>query len=394
MKKNIVSAIALFLALWLLIPIRGDAAESLMEAGLTLPTTELSLPCRGAILIEQTTGTVLYEKNADESLPIASVTKIMTLLLTMEAIEKGVLSEDQSISVSENAASMGGSQIFLEPGEVISLHDLLKAVFVSSANDGAVALAEAVSGSVEGFVDAMNQKARELGMKDTVFYNPTGLDDEKTNVASARDVALMSAALLSYEKTYDYTTLWTDSVRDGAFGLSNTNKLIRFYPGATGLKTGYTAKAKFCVSASAERNGLKLCAVVLAGESSAERFRAAKTLLDHGFSNFAYYCPDDLSLPEIPVWGGKAEKITLCCEDPAVLLTKSDAAGLTPVITAAEELFAPVEKGQIVGKISYCKGGASIYEIPLTAAEAVEALDFWDLFFLLCRNFFTGSGKS
>jgi len=354
----------------------------------TISPIELKLPCKSAVLIEQTTGQVLYEHNPDEKLPIASVSKIMTLLLTMEALEKNVISLDENVPISENAASMGGSQVYLEPGEVISLNDVLKAVFVSSANDGAVALAELVAGTVDGFVARMNEKAAELGMNNTVFYNPTGLDDGDTNLSSARDVAIMSKALLQYEKIYDYTTIWIDSIRNGTFGLSNTNKLVRFYPGTTGLKTGSTAKAKYCVSASAQRNGLKLCAVVLGGESSSDRFQCAKTLLDHGFANWSYYEPEALPFSFLPVWGGKSKTVSLYTDQKGFLTTKNDASGITAEVQIADELHAPVEKGQTVGSIVYKKGNTILKEEPILTAEQVDPLSFSDRFRRLILAFF------
>ncbi|MBR5295142.1 MAG: D-alanyl-D-alanine carboxypeptidase [Clostridia bacterium] len=351
---------------------------------------DLNLPCKSAILIEQTTGEVLYSENPDEKLPIASVTKIMTLLLTMEALEKGTIKMDDNVPISENAASMGGSQVFLEPGEEISVHDVLKAVFVSSANDGAVALAEMISGSVEAFVAAMNDKAAALGMHNTIFCNPTGLDDGETGLSTARDVALMSKKLLSYKETYSYTTIWIDSIRNGAFGLSNTNKLVRFYPGATGLKTGSTAKAKYCVSASAERNGLKLCAVVLAGESSADRFSSAKTMLDWGFANYAYFQPEKAELSHIRVWGGTKDSTSVSAPSEGILVKKTDAVGIQTVIDQRENLDAPVEKGQRVGTIFYQKDGKTIYACPITADEEIPEISFGTLLTRLFRLFFTG----
>ena len=351
---------------------------------------ELDLKCRSAVLMEQETGQVLYEKEADQRLPIASVTKVMTLLLTMEALDRGVLHLEDKVPVSELAASMGGSQVFLSPGEEITLDEILKAVFVSSANDGAVALAELVSGSVEGFVAAMNEKAAALGMHDTVFYNPTGLDDGDTNLSSARDVAVMSRALLAYEGVTKYSSIWIDSIRNGAFGLSNTNKLIRFYPGATGLKTGSTSKAKYCVSASAERNGLKLIAVVLAGESSQDRWSAAKTLLDHGFAGYAFFRPEALVLEKIPVWGGEAPDVVPKTETSGFLLNKADAVGLESRIDLAPSLSAPVEKGQTVGTVQYVKGDRVILELPVTASEAVPRLSYGGILSALFRRLLCG----
>jgi len=389
--KRTIRYFCLFLALWLgAFPLRPTVNATSTE----IRPPELKLNCKSAVLIEVTTGKVLYESNPNERLPIASVTKIMTLLLAMEALSQGKIHLDEAVPISENAAGMGGSQVFLEPGERISLHEVLKAVFVSSANDGAVALAELISGSVEGFVAAMNEKASALGMHDTVFYNPTGLDDNETGLSTAHDVALMSKALLSYPAVYDYTTIWIDSIRNGAFGLSNTNKLIRFYPGATGLKTGSTAKAKYCVSASAQRNGLKLCAVVLAGETSSDRFQAAKALLDYGFANYAYYEPGEISLPQLPVWGGKAPVVPLSTKAGGILLSKGDAVGLEPRLVISDSVKAPVEKGQTVGKIQYHKNGQVVYEAPIYTAEAVGQLKWKDVFLFMLRSFFTGTPEA
>jgi D-alanyl-D-alanine carboxypeptidase (penicillin-binding protein 5/6) len=351
---------------------------------------ELSLPCKSAILIEQTTGKVLYEKNPDEALPIASVTKIMTLLLVMEAVKNKTVSLNDPVPISENAASMGGSQVYLEPGESITLNEVLKAVFVSSANDGAVALAEMISGSVESFVGAMNAKARALGMSNTHFFNPTGLDDSETNLSTAHDVALMSKALLAIDGVTDYTTIWIDSIRGGNFGLSNTNKLIRFYPGATGLKTGSTGKAKYCVSASAERKGLRLCAVVLAGETSADRFQAAKTLLDYGFANFSFYVPEKLNPEPIRVWGGQKDTLAVTVGESGFLLPKTDTAEIQCEIKKETDLFAPVKAGQTVGTIEYKKGDQVLHSVPITAAEEILPLKYGDVFKKLLSLYLTG----
>ena len=384
MKRKKLHAVAVLIALIVgLFPLSAVAREEIEDGS-------LHLPCKSAVLVEQTTGRVLYRQNPDEKLPIASVTKIMTLLLTMEALDAGVISLDDPVPISETAASMGGSQAYLEPGEIISLHEILKAVFVSSANDGAVALAEMIAGSVDAFVAAMNDRAQSLGMHDTVFLNPTGLDDAEEGHSTAHDVALMSVALLGHEKIYDYTKIWTDSIRGGAFGLANTNKLIRFYPGATGLKTGSTAKAKYCLSASAERQGLRLCAVVLAGESSQDRFQSAKTMLDWGFANFACYQPKILTADPVRVWGGVKSFASVTWDGGNVLLPKKDAAGIEEVITLPEELSAPLEKGQVIGSIQYKKGDTVFSETPIVCADDVPSLTFGSVFTRLVRVYFCG----
>jgi D-alanyl-D-alanine carboxypeptidase (penicillin-binding protein 5/6) len=285
---------------------------------------------------------------------------------------------------------MGGSQVYLEPGESITLNEVLKAVFVSSANDGAVALAEMISGSVESFVGAMNAKAQALGMSNTHFFNPTGLDDSETNLSTAHDVALMSKALLAIDGVTDYTTIWIDSIRGGNFGLSNTNKLIRFYPGATGLKTGSTGKAKYCVSASAERKGLRLCAVVLAGETSADRFQAAKTLLDYGFANFSFYVPEKLNPEPIRVWGGQKDTLAVTVGESGFLLPKTDTAEIQCEIKKETDLFAPVKAGQTVGTIEYKKGDQVLHSVPITAAEEILPLKYGDVFKKLLSLYLTG----
>ncbi len=351
---------------------------------------KLNLPCKSAILIEQTTGQVLYSQNPDEPLPIASVTKIMTLLLTMEAMDRGIIKKEDLVPISEHAASMGGSQAYLEPGEAITLDEILKAVFVSSANDGAVALAELISGSEDAFVAAMNDKAASLGMTNTLFCNPTGLDDGDTGHSSARDVAIMSKELLAYEEIYPYSTIWIDSIRGGAFGLSNTNKLIRFYPGATGLKTGSTGKAKYCLSASAERHGLKLCAVVLAGETSAERFSAAKALLDFGFASYSYFMPEKIELPQIRVRGGTRDALTPVCPADGILLHKNDSVGLTPCTKLDEEVQAPIKKGQQLGTVEYQKDGKVAFTLPILAGEEIPAITFPSFLMRLLRVSLTG----
>lgn len=347
---------------------------------------ELHAP--SAILMDAATGTVLYEKNADERREPASVTKIMTLLLVMESLEAGQIGWEDRITASASAAGKGGSQIYLEEGEQLSMDELLKSVVVSSANDCAAALAEHVAGSEAAFVGQMNARAAELGMRGTHFVNCTGLDDEpeaREHLTTARDVAIMSRELLKHDAIRRYTTIWTDSVRDGAFGLSNTNKLVRFYRGTTGLKTGYTSAAGHCLSASASRDGIELIAVVLGADSSTHRFEDAKALLNWGFANFALIRPDDgVQLEPIPVDLGTLEAVTPVLDRPGpILLEKSRAASVSRELELPERLEAPVEAGQILGTLRIKAGDQLLAELPLTAAAPVPRLGFLEIWLKL-----------
>ena len=362
------------------VPLDDGYAQALEYANtVTGDRGDLSLDCASAILIDQKSGAVLYEKAPDEKMPIASVTKVMTLLIIMEEIDSGNLGYDDIITVGENAASMGGSQAYLEVGEKISCRDLLKAVVVSSANDAAVAFAEHISGSVEAFTARMNKKAAELSMTSTTFLNATGLDDTDVNVSSARDVAAMSAALLSHEDITQFTTIWMDSIRGGKFGLVNTNKLVRFFPGATGLKTGYTSRAGFCVSASAKKDDLHLIAVVLKGETSDKRFADAKALLNYGFANYACYVPK-VDIPDsVKVCGGKKQSAALTADLSGILCKKSDIPRMTCGVTAAQELVAPVDKNQAAGSVVIKIGDDVVSSRPIVTTEEVEKLTFGDI---------------
>ncbi|MBQ1976121.1 MAG: D-alanyl-D-alanine carboxypeptidase, partial [Clostridia bacterium] len=283
-----------------------------------------------AVLMDAETGEILYAKNPDEALPPASVTKIMTLLLVMEAIDSGQIQMSDTVSISENAASMGGSQVYLEPGEQMSVEDLLKSTVVSSANDAAVALGEFVAGSEEAFVRRMNERAAELGMEHTKFENATGLDDDTTaHLTSAEDIAIMSRELISHEKILEYTSIWMDTIRNGAFGLSNTNRLIRFYSGATGLKTGSTSKAKFCISATAKREGLHLIAVIMGSPTRDIRNAMATRLLDWGFANFAMYRNPGADAGRVKVLGGVAEDCGVMYGDYSRLMKKGSEKNVT-----------------------------------------------------------------
>ena len=352
---------------------------------MTLPGTAmaaevpLQAPC--AILMDGASGTVIYEKDADRKMPPASVTKIMTLLLVMEAIERGELAWEEIVVGSAHAASMGGSQIWLKEGEQFTVEEMVKCVAVASANDCSVALAEHLAGSEEAFVARMNERAQELGMIDTHFVNCCGLEAEG-HLTTARDIAKMSAALLAHEKITEYTTVWTDTIRNGAFGLTNTNKMIRSYNGMIGLKTGYTSDAGYCLSGVAVRDGMTLIAVVLGGQTSQSRNADVAALLNHGFANYtSVILSPDVPLLPVPVVMGKKESVavTLAAEEP-VLLEKGRMAGLVKQVEMMEEVEAPVRMGEPVGSFTVQDAdGKTVYSCDLVAAEAVERLGLWDL---------------
>ena len=342
-------------------------------------TADFDVPCAAAILVDEDSGTVLYEKNADARRPIASITKVMTLLLTFEALEAGKISLDDFVPVSEHAYHMGGSQIWLEPGEEMTLNDMLKAICISSANDAAVAVAEYVGGSEPAFAEMMNARAAELGMTNTHFVNACGLD-EPEHLSTARDVAVMSREmLLHHTEVRDYCSIWMDTLRGGATQLVNTNKLLKSYSGITGLKTGTTGKAGVCISASAERDGLRLIAVVLGAASGKERFQAASTLLDYGFSHFesaSAELPADAPL-SLPVKRGTAESVTLTYTAPErCLMPKGESSTLQIALDLPQKLAAPIRAGETVGTVKISNGSAELASYPVTAAQDVDALSF------------------
>ena len=367
-------------------------AFALVACGLPAARAEgVEVAAPSAILMDAATGTVLFEKNAHEKLAPASVTKVMTLLLVMEALESGRISWDDMVTASEAAAGKGGSQVYLEVGEQMSMDEMLKSVVVSSANDCATALAEHIAGSEAAFVELMNQRAAELGMQDTHFVNCTGLDDDPNaaeHLTSAYDIAVMSRELLKHEEIKKYTTIWMDTVRGGQFGLSNTNKLVRFYNGTTGLKTGYTRAAGHCLSASAERDGIELIAVVLHCESSSDRFQSAKALLDYGFANYALVSAETPEpLAPVRVKLGVQELVTpvLQASSP-ILVGKGELARVTKSVTVAGEVTAPVAAGQQLGTMTIEADGRVLAEIPIIASAAVERLTLWELTVRLLRR--------
>lgn len=348
-----------------------------------------------AILIDAATGTVLFEKNANERLRPASVTKVMTLLLVMEALVSGRIGWDDMVITSDAAAAKGGSQVYLEPGEQMSMDEMLKSVVVSSANDCATALAEHVSGSESAFVDRMNQRAAELGLKDTHFVNCTGLDDAPEaaeHLTTAHDLAVISRELLKHKEIKKYTTIWMDTVRGGRFGLANTNKLVRFYEGTTGLKTGYTSAAGHCLAASAERDGIELIAVVLHCKSSPERFESAKALLNYGFANYALVSAEPPE-PISPVRVRLGEKSLIqpeLQESAPILIEKELQSGIVKKITVESEVEAPVQAGQQLGEMTVSSGDKTLARIPIVAPETVEKLTWWELTVRLLRRICMG----
>ena len=375
MKKPL----ALFLIFLLLLPLPVRAAGPEVKA-------------RAALLMEKSTGEVLYEDNAHTPLEPASVTKIMTLLLIEEALDSGAITKETMVPVSANAAGMGGSQVFLEEGESLSADEMLKAIAVASGNDASVAMAEYLAGSEEAFVERMNAKAQELGMEDTVFQNCTGLPAEGHHT-SAYDIALMSRELiLNHPDIRNYTTIWMDSLRDGAFQLSNTNKLIRFYPGATGLKTGSTDSALYCLSATAEKEGMELIAVILGAPSSADRFNGAKALLNYGFASYALVttAPSEPLVP-IPVTLGTQGTVMPAIEgDRQLLLPKEEAGTVTTTVDLPDEIPAPVKAGQALGHLTILVNGEKRSELPLVAGETVDRLSLWQVYRGLLITLFRG----
>lgn len=373
--------LSLVLAFVFLLPLNIVSVSALSDDEVTAPS---------AVLIEPETMKVLYEKNGHEQRACASVTKVMTLILVMEAIDAGKLNWDQMITASAHAASMGGSDIWLEEGEQMSVRDMVKATVVASANDAAVALAEAVSGTEDEFVRQMNKKAKALGMENTVFKNCNGLDEEG-HLTTAYDVALMSCELIKHEEIFEFTSIWMDELRDGKTQIVNTNKLLKSYNGITGLKTGTTSQAGSCISATAERDGLSLVTVVLGSETGTERFKAAATLLDYGFAN---YKKTNLILPEdapmkIKVKNGMENSVQLKYEIPKDIITESAKSQLEAKVELPEEIEAPVTENQQLGTVSFYSGEEKIAEYPILSGGSSKEVNFQDIFAFMIKNLFT-----
>ncbi len=385
MKRGRRAACLLLAICFCMLPVSAEEAfeDGPWEAVETLASLEDVSACTGAaVLLEKETGSCIYQHNAHARLAPASVTKVMTMLLVAEQLEAGLLGPEDPVRCSAHAAGMGGSQIYLEEGEEMSVSELLKSVAVASANDAAVALAEHIAGSEEAFVKRMNERAVQLGMEDSCFSNCTGLPSEGEHLTSAWDIGIMSRQLLQHEFIKEYTTIWTDSVRGGEFGLSNTNRLVRFYSGATGLKTGFTQEAMYCLAASARRDGVEYIAVILHASTSDERFESARLLLDYAFAN---YClvevqPGEALLP-IPVELGTADWLQpVPARGGKLLLEKRAAAGLRREVSLPESVEAPVEAGQQLGTLRLLDPeGKELACVPLEAPEAVPRLGWGQL---------------
>ena len=366
----------------------------LVPLGSPVGAAELEVAGKSALLMDAATGKVLYEKNAHEPLPPASVTKVMTMLLIMEAIDSGKIGWEDMVTASETAAAKGGSQIYLKAGESMSVSDMVKSIAVSSANDCACAVAEFIAGSEGAFVAQMNKRAEELGMEHTHFVNCTGLDDEaaaSSHLTCAYDIAIMSRELLTrHSDIKKFTTIWMDTVRDGSFGLANTNKMVRFYPGSTGLKTGFTAKAGYCLSASAQRDGMELIAVVLGAGSSADRFAACRTMLDYGFANFALVSPQ-VQQGSVPVKLGTLSAVeAVPGETVQLLVDKAQRGDVTVQVQLDEQVAAPVSQGQKLGTMTVRSGQQVLAQIPMVARDAVPRLTWGQIFVKVLRRFVMG----
>lgn len=350
-----------------------------------------TLSAKSAILMEISSGQVLLSKNPDEKLPPASITKIMTLLLVMEAVDSGKITLEDTVTASLNASSKGGSQIWLKEGEQMTVHELIKATAVASANDASTALGEYIAGDEMTFVAMMNQRAAELGMVNTNFENCSGLDDTTENhYTTARDIAIMSCELMKHEKIKEYTTIWMDSLRNGETELVNTNHLVRFYEGTTGLKTGTTSKAGYCISATAQRNGMELVAVVLGSDNSNERFEDAKTLLSWGFSNYEIFTPQvDLSLiTDVSVLYGEQTTISpVISKISPILIKKGTQNKINQRIDMCIDVEAPVEKGQTLGTVYFEEDGETVATCPLISENKVERRSVFFVFSMMWSTF-------
>lgn len=384
MQKPLPRATALLLSLLFLLT--ALPLPTAAEATAT-PTPAFTPNCKSAVLMEASTGKILYAHNPAEAMPPASVTKIMTLLLVMECMDAGTLHWEDTVTASARAASMGGSQIFLKEGEQMTARDLIKSVVIASANDAAVALAEHTYGSEEAFVKRMNQRAAELGMTATHFENTNGLDDTARNhVTSAGDIAIMSRELIKHTEILEFSSTWMDTIRNGQFGLTNTNRLVRFYRGCSGLKTGSTAKAGFCVSVTAEREGMTLICVIMGAENRDIRNAEAQKLLDWGFATYGLFTAEGGTLDPLRVTGGEADEVGIAYPQFTAVLPKAAVISVEHTVTLPESVKAPVRAGEAVGKITYTCKGQPLGEVSITATETVAELGFFELWLRMLKG--------
>ena len=377
------------------IPVFAENGENNEAEAYKLNNIDYIANCKSALLMEAKTGAVLYAHNENSSASPASVTKIMTLLLVMEALDSGALSLDEEISISQNASSMGGSQVFLKEGERMSAEELIKCTVIASANDAAVALAERVSGSVDAFVKDMNKRASELEMVNTHFDNPTGLDDTTDdNYTSAMDIAVMSRELLKYPIITKYSSMWQDSIRDGEFTLTNTNRLVRYYDGCNGLKTGSTDKAGYCISASAKRGDMQLVAVVMGADTRDNRNEIARELLDLGFANYTVYTEGEATVESVPVYGGKVDSATVYSRPFSAIINKADLSKISKLYNIPDHLIAPLGSSAAVGEIVFEIGGKRVGKTEIFVKDGIEKIGVWGIFGQILSKAVLGESKN
>ena len=380
--KKLSKILVLVLAVCMMMHVNvGIFAENGEKSEAETDVNTFDVAAKSAVLMEAKTGKILYSKNENDKLPPASVTKIMTLLLVAEAIDSSLLLPDEMLSVSSYAASMGGSQVFLKEGELISVLELIKSTVIASANDAAVLLAERIAGSESSFVDMMNKRAKELGMENTYFENVTGLDDTtEKHMTSAKDIAIMSRELIKHDEIMKYSSLWQDSIRGGEFTLTNTNRLVRFYDGCTGLKTGSTDKAGFCISATAQRDDMHLIAVIMGSESRDIRNAEARKLLDFGFSKYKLYRSEEQALENVPVRFGTVDTVKLYESEFCDVIPAKDISKVEKIYTLPENVSAPIKAGESLGKVEYMVDGSKIGEADIYSLFDIEKIDFLSLY--------------
>lgn len=391
MKKTFCLLLAIVMFTAFGISIMANSVHNIAAEYELATNNDFKINAKSALLMEANTGKILFSQNENEKASPASVTKIMTLLLVMEAIENGIISKEDKIAISERAASMGGSQVFLEEGEEMSVEELLKCTVIASANDAAVALAEHIGGSESLFVNTMNKRAQELGLENTFFENVTGLDDEtKNHLTTAKDIAIMSRELLKYDLITKYSSLWQDTIRNGEFTLTNTNRLVRFYDGCNGLKTGSTDKAGYCISASAKRGGMQLIAVIMGAETRDIRNAAARTLLDYGFANYTLYEADCEAVENVPVCNGTKSVTTVYSKEFSCVIPKSDIKKVEKIYEIPNEISAPLQKMDVIGKITYRIGDSTLGTSDIYVTEEVEKITFFDILSRIFKCIFVG----